>query len=181
MSTQTKQSNSEQEQQQTGMNMNESTTGIKTEEIKEVLDFNPAETTLSNKMVDLHIMLENLSEEVDGWRAWHKTDYLEAIETLKSQVLEIQGEWHNVGATMQNQRDKMESMFQSFPGVIETAMLKALSLRLSHLEELVSQLLQESYIKKSVRGSRKQLIISMVSLGLTVVLWGLWLGINMFN
>ena len=181
MSTQTKQLNLGQEQEQTGMDISESTTGIKTEEIKEVLDSSPAETILSGKMVDLHIMLENLSEEVDGWRAWHKTDYLEAIETLKSQVLEIQNEWHNVAISMQNQRDKMESMFQSFPGVIETATLKALSLRLSHLEELVSQLLQESYIKKSVRGSRRQLVISFVALGVTVVLWGVFIGINIIG
>lgn len=181
MSTQTKQTDSKQEQKQPEIDINESVTTIQTGEAKEGLDFNLAEKTLSNKMVDLHIMLENLSEEVDGWRAWHKTDYLEVIETLKSQVLEIQGEWHSVSVTMQNQRDKMESMFQSFPGVIETATIKALSLRLSHLEELVSQLLQESYIKKSILGSRKQLIISMVALGVTIVLWGLFIGMNMLN
>ena len=181
MSTQTKQLNLEQEQERADMEIRESPTIVQTGEIKESLDFDLDASTLSKKMVDLNIMLENLSEEVDGWRIWHKTDYLEVIETLKSQVLEIQGEWHGVAATMQNQREKMESMFQSFPGIIETATLRALALRLSHLEELVSQLLQESYIKKSVQGTRKQLVISVVALGVTVVLWGVFIGINMLS
>ncbi|UCB43594.1 MAG: hypothetical protein JSV77_02800 [Dehalococcoidales bacterium] len=181
MSIQTKQLNMEQEQKRNDMAINESTTNLQKEEIKEEIDFDLAETTLSGKMADLHIMLDNLSEEVDGWRNWQKTDYLEVIETLKSQVLEIQGEWHSVALTMQNQREKLESMFQSFPGVIETATLRALSLRLSHLEQLVSQLFQESYVKKSIHGTRKQLIVSLVALGTTVVLWGLFIGMNMLQ
>jgi molecular chaperone GrpE (heat shock protein) len=181
MDTQRRQIDIEQEQKRIDTDISKSATVTQTREIKETLDFDLDATTLSGKMIDLHTMLENLSEEVDGWRTWHKTDYLEVIETLKSQVLEIQDEWHSVSAIMQNQREKMESMFQSFPGVIETATIRALALRLSHLEELVSQLLQESYIKKSVHGTRKQLVISVVALGVTVVLWGFFIGINMLS
>lgn len=154
---------------------------IQTGESEETVDFDIAETNLSGKMADLHIMLENLSEEVDGWRTWHKTDYLAVIETLKSQVLEIQDEWHSVASSMQNQREKLESMFQSFPGVIETATVRALSLRVSHLEQLVSQLFQESYVKKSIRSSRKQMIISLAAIGVTVVLWGVFIIMNLLG
>lgn len=154
---------------------------VPTWESEEVVDFDIAETNLSGKMADLHVMLENLSEEVDGWRTWHKTDYLAVIETLKSQVLEIQDEWHSVATSMQNQREKLESMFQSFPGVIETATVRALSLRVSHLEQLVSQMLEESYVKKSIRSSRKQMIISLASIGVTVVLWGVFIIMNLLG
>jgi len=138
-------------------------------------------TNLSGKMDDLNTMLENLSEEVDNWRVWHKTDYLEAIEVLKSQVQEVRDEWQNVHQGIQTQRDKFESVLQSFPGVIETATLKALSLRVIHLEQLVSELFQESHARSNTRGSRKQLIISIAALGVTVILWAVFISMNLFN
>ena len=138
-------------------------------------------TNLSGKMDDLNTMLENLSEEVDNWRVWRKTDYLEAIEVLKSQVQEVRDEWQNVHQGIQTQRDKFESVLQSFPGVIETATLKALSLRVIHLEQLVSELFQESHARSNTRGSRKQLIISIAALGVTVILWAVFISMNLFN
>lgn len=182
MTTQTKGLITEQEEQQIDTAISEPEENVVApEESEEVVDLKLAETNLSSKMADLHVMLENLSEEVDGWRTWHKTDYLEVIETLKSQVLEIQDEWHSVAESMQNQREKLESMFQSFPGVIETATVRALSLRVSHLEQLVSQLFQESYVKKSINSSRKQMIISLSAIGVTVVLWGVFIIINLLS
>lgn len=182
MTTQTQELITEQEEQQADPAISEpEETVVTLGKSKEAVDLKLAETNLSSKMADLHVMLENLSEEVDGWRTWHRTDYLAVIEALKSQVLEIQEEWHSVSTSMQNQREKLESMFQSFPGVIETATVRALSLRVSHLEELVSQLFQESYVKKSIDGSRKQMIISLSAIGVTVVLWGVFIIINLLG
>jgi hypothetical protein len=133
------------EQQPERTDLPETTIAIKqVEEVKEAVDATVSETNLPNKVTDLRIMLDNLSEEVESWRAWHKIDYLEVIETLKSQVEEIQNEWDNLSNSMALQREKLESLLQSFPGVIETATLKALTLRVAHLEELVSQLFSEA-------------------------------------
>jgi chromosome segregation ATPase len=114
------------------------------EEVKEAVDATVSETSLPDKVNELYSILENLSEEVDSWKNWHATDYLAVIETLKSQVEEIQKEWNIVSSGVSLQQEKLESLLQSFPGVIETATLKALSMRLTHLEKLVNQLLSES-------------------------------------
>jgi hypothetical protein len=148
------------------------------EEIKEAVETTFSETVLPDKVVDLRDMLENLSEEVDTWKTWHKNDYLGAIETLKSQVEEINNEWENVSNSLIGQSEKLESLLQSFPGVIETATLKALSLRVTHLEQLISQLFQESQAKTVVRGSKKQFIISILALGITVILWAVFIIMN---
>jgi len=140
-----------------------------------------SETNLSGKMADLNTMLENLSDEVDSLRVWHKTDYLEALEVLKSQVQEIRDEWQNFHEGIQSQRDKFESVLQSFPGIIETATLKALSLRVVHLEQLVSELFQESHARSNARGSRKQLMISIAALGITVILWAVFISMNLLS
>ena len=140
-----------------------------------------SETNLSAKMADLNTMLENLSDEVDSLRVWHKTDYLEALEVLKSQVQEIRDEWHNFHQGIQTQRDKFESVLQSFPGVIETATLKALSLRVVHLEQLVSEIFHETHARSTARGSRKQLMISIAALGVTVVIWVVFLTMNLLS
>ena len=151
------------------------------EEIKEAVSSVVTETSLTDKVEDLRYILDNLSEEVESWRKWHKNTYLEVIETLKSQVEEIQGEWNNVSGSMQTQREKLESLLQSFPGVIETSTLKALSLRVAHLEQLVSQLFQESSTKSNAIRTRRQLIISIMALGVTIVLWGVFLVINLLK
>ncbi len=151
------------------------------EEIKEAVGEGVIETTLPDKMSDLQIMLDNLSEEMGSWRKWHKTDYLGAIETLKSQVQEVQDEWKNLSDGMRAQRERLESLLQSFPGVIETATVKALSLRVAHLEQLVSQLFQESQTRAALRGARRQYIISLVALGITIVLWGVFIGLNILK
>ena len=151
------------------------------EEIREAVGTSVIETSLPDKVHDLRIMLDNLSQEVDSWRAWHKTDYLEVIETLKSQVEEVQIEWNSLSESIQNQREKLESLIQAAPGVIDTATLKALTLRVSHLEQLVSQIVNESQTKAALKGSKRQYIISLVALGVTIILWGLFFVMNLLK
>ncbi|MFC2122885.1 hypothetical protein ACFLRP_04285, partial [Bacteroidota bacterium] len=151
------------------------------EEVKEAVDATVSETSLPSKVIDLREMLEHLSDEVEGWKSWHKNDYLGVIETLKAQVEEIQSEWDNISSSVSKQQDKLESLLQTFPGIIETATLKALTLRVSHLEKLLAQLFTESQAKESAKGTRKQLIISYVALAVTIILWGIFLGLNVIN
>jgi chromosome segregation ATPase len=164
------------------MVMPDATSAIKEwEEVKEAVDATVSETSLPDKVTELYSILENLSEEVDSWKNWHSTDYLAVIETLKSQVEEIQKEWNIVSSGVSLQQEKLESLLQSFPGVIETATLKALSMRVTHLEKLVNQLLSESQAQTYVKGTRRQFIISIVALGVTIVLWGLFLGLSLIK
>jgi len=151
------------------------------EEMKEAVEGVVTQAALLEKVEALRTTIENLSEDVQSWRTARRDTYVEALETLKSQVDEIQSEWDNVSASMKAQRDRLESMLQSFPGVIETSALRALSLRVNHLEQLVSEVFQETHARSSAAGSRRQLIISLVALGITVVLWGIWIGLAVFK
>ena len=94
---------------------------------------------------------------------------------------EIESEWGTVSATMKTQRERLESLLESFPGVIETSSIRALALRLTHLEGLVSKLVEEANAKATTSTTRKQLIISLMALGVTVVLWGAFIGLNFFG
>jgi DNA repair exonuclease SbcCD ATPase subunit len=151
------------------------------QEIKEAVNGMVSETALSDKVEELRTNLENISEEVQSWRTWQKDIYAGVLETLKSQVDEIESEWDNVSTTMKAQREKLETLLQSFPGVIETSTLRALSLRVTHLERLVSELVGESNAKSTTARARKQLIISLAALGVTVVLWGIFLVLNLIK
>jgi chromosome segregation ATPase len=151
------------------------------EEVKEAVDATVSETSLPDKVTELYSILENLSGEVDSWKNWHQTDYQAVIEAIKSQVEEIQKEWNNVSSSVSVQQEKLESLLESFPGVIETATIKALSMRVTHLEKLVNQLLSESQAQTYVKGTRRQFIISLVALGVTIVLWGLFLGLSLLS
>jgi lipopolysaccharide/colanic/teichoic acid biosynthesis glycosyltransferase len=82
---------------------------------------------------------------------------------------------------MKSQREKLETLLDSFPGVIETATLKALSLRVTHLEKLMSQLFQESSTKINSRVAKRQLIISLAALGITIILWVVFIVINLVS
>jgi len=158
-----------------------STAAKQVEEVKEALQGAVSETSLPEKVADLRFMLDNLSEEIEGWKKLYKTNYLEGIETLKSQVDEIQTEWNNVSGSLKAQGDKLESLLETFPGAIDTVTIKAISLRVTHLERLVSQMFQESQAKTSAVGTRKQYIISLVALGVTIILWGVYIGLNVFG
>jgi phage-related protein len=151
------------------------------EEVKEAVDATVSETSLPDKVTELYSVLENLSGEVDSWKNWHQTDYQAVIEAIKSQVEEIQKEWNNVSSSVSLQQEKLESLLESFPGAIETATIKALSMRVTHLEKLVNQLLSESQAQTYVKGTRRQYIISLVALGVTIVLWGLFLGLSLLS
>jgi seryl-tRNA synthetase len=116
-----------------------------------------------------------MSEETQSKHSWPRDDYLGTLEQLREQVESIQKDWDSVSAHMKAERDKVESLLQSFPGIIEISTLHAQALRLNHLEQLVSELFQELHTKKNESSSRKQMVISLVALGITIVLWGLWI------
>lgn len=150
-------------------------------EIKEAVSDVVSETSLPSKVEELRIIVENISEDVQNWKALRKDTYIESLETVKSQLEEIQNEWGTVSTRMRAQIEKLESLLESSPGIIEASTLRALSLRVTHLEKLVSGLVEESNAKSTASRARKQLIISLVALGVTVVLWSIFFVINVLR
>jgi len=134
-----------------------------------------SEASLSQRVEELRDNIDMMSEEAQSRRGWRRDDYLGALEALRVQVENIQKDWDAVSTRMKTERDKVESLLQSFPGIIEISTLNAQSLRLNHLERLVSELFQELHTKKNEASSHKQMVISLVALGVTVVLWGMWI------
>jgi uncharacterized phage infection (PIP) family protein YhgE len=138
-----------------------------------------SELSLTEKVENLRTSLESITEEVQSWRG--KNYYLDAIDNVKQQVDEVHAEWDSLSATLTAQRERIESLLQAFPGVIETSTRRALTLRVSHLEELVHDLIQERESKSNSDKARKQLVVSVVALALTVVFWGAFLGMSLFG
>lgn len=172
---------SEQEATLTEPSEAESAIRQEVQEIKEAVNEVVSETSLADKVDELRIYIENISEDVQSWRTSRAETYIEALETLKSQVDEIQGEWNAVSSAMKAQRERLESLLESSPGVIETSTLRALSLRVTHLENLVAKLVGEADTKSAAARARKQLIISFAALGVTIVLWGIWLSLALIK
>ncbi|MBA7668112.1 hypothetical protein ES703_76216 [subsurface metagenome] len=150
------------------------------QDIKQTVD-EVHETHLDEKVETLRSNIDDISEDVQTWQLPEKDTYLEALESLRGHVGEIESEWGTVSATMKTQRERLESLLESFPGVIETSSIRALALRLTHLEGLVSKLVEEANAKATTSTTRKQLIISLMALGVTVVLWGAFIGLNFFG
>jgi len=93
------------------------------EEIKEAVVENVTDTSISDKVSDLHTMRDNLTDEIGSWKPWRKTEYLEAMKSIKSKVGEIEDEWDNVADSMKGQGEKLETLLDSPPRVIETTTL----------------------------------------------------------
>jgi hypothetical protein len=134
-----------------------------------------AEESLSEKVGTLRDELARISERVESQQKWGPEQYLQSLETLRQQVDSIHAEWESVTAKSRAQRDQLESLLQTFPGAIETATLRALTLRVNQLESLVSVLIDEKDSRDNSSRARKQMIISLVALGVTVILWGVWI------
>jgi signal transduction histidine kinase len=168
----------EQEPPPTSMSGNTLKLRQEAQEIKEVVHGIVHEAPFSDKVDTLHAFIEDISEEVKSWRNGRKGPYLETLETLKQQVDEVRQEWTSVAGTLKTQRERLEALLEAFPGAIETSAMRALSLRVTHLEQLVSELVEESRARSTAKGSRTQLI---VALGTTVVLWGVWIGVGVLT
>jgi len=137
-----------------------------------------AEESLSEKVDRLRDQLATISEQAESQRRLRPEEYLQALETLRQHVDAIQAEWETVAAQTRAQREQLESLLQAFPGAIETSTLRALALRVTHLESLVSELVEERESKDNSSRARKQMIISLVALAVTVVLWGVWIVVS---
>ena len=151
------------------------------EEVKEAVHGVIEEAPFPDKVESLQAMIEDISEEVKSWRNGHTVPYMETLETLKLQVDEVKQEWNSVASTLHIQREKLETLLESFPGAIETSAVRAISLRVTHLENVVSVLLEESRAESSAKGTRLQLYVSVGSLGTTILLWGAWIAIRLLG
>lgn len=151
------------------------------DEIREIVHGVIHDTPFSEKVKNLYDIIEEISDEIKYRRNGQVSSRLETLESLRQNVNELHQEWDSVADTLHTQRERLEALLDSFPGAIETSTIRALSLRVSHLEQLVSRMVEESRAQKSARGSRTQLLVSVAMLGTTVVLWGIWIGLGLLG
>ena len=151
------------------------------DEIREIVHGIVHDTPFSEKVHTLYDIIEEISDELRCRRNIQSGSRIQSIEVLRQNIDELHQEWNSVATTLHAQRERLEALLDSFPGAIETSTVRALSLRVSHLEQLVAQLVEESRARSSARGSRTQLYVSLAALGTTVVLWGLWIGIGLLG
>ena len=155
---------------------NDTDVRLEVEEIKDAVQEIVDDSILAAKVESLRITVEDVSGEIQSWRSGANHAYVEAIETLKVQVAETQQEWCSVSTTLSNQRERLETLLESFPGIIETSTLKALSLRVNHLEQLVSEIIDETNNKISKKLNGRQMKVSLAALGVMTGFWilSLW-------
>jgi hypothetical protein len=150
---------------------NDTDVRLEVEEIKDAVQEIVDDSVLAAKVESLRVTVEDVSGEIQSWRSGANHAYVEAIEILKVQVAETQEEWVSVSTTLNNQRERLETLLDSFPGIIETSTLKALSLRVNHLEQLVSEIIGETNNKITKKLSGRQMKLSLAALGVMTGFW----------
>jgi seryl-tRNA synthetase len=144
---------------------------------KEILD----QSDFEEKVSSLRDSIDSLNEEVSShsekerWSAERKLYYMEAIDKLQKEVKDIEHEWHKLSETLNKQMARLDTLLTSFPDAVDVSTLKLLSIRVSQIEQLLSEHINEERGKENTRSSRMQLTISAVMLFVTVVLWGFWI------
>ena len=143
------------------------------EEIKDAVHGIVDDAGLAERVESLRITVEDIFGEVESWRSGRNRSYVDAVDTLRAQVAEIEEEWESVSSTLKTQRERLETLLESFPGIIETSAFRALSLRMTHLEKLVSQLMEESGAKSTRKITNRQLTVSIAGVAVMASLWTL--------
>lgn len=148
------------------------------EEVREVRDAVSAaasDSNLADKVYALSNAIDQVTREVAGLRGVPKGPDIETFQALRSQVSEVRTEWESLNAGLQAQRDRLDTLLQSFPGAVEVSAVRALALRVSHLEALVGELMEGQRARSASRVARAQMLISIAALAVTIVLWAVWI------
>jgi predicted nuclease with TOPRIM domain len=148
------------------------------EDIKAGVEGAVAATSLDEKVEALRAAIAHVSAEVAAWRGWQPSSTSETFAQLQEQVEDVQAEWQTLTAGLQAQRERLETLLQSFPSAVEVFAVRAQAMRVTHLEELVDQLLSEQRDASIRRSSRTQLYVSITALVVTVALWGFFIVTN---
>jgi predicted nuclease with TOPRIM domain len=148
------------------------------EDIKAGVEGAVAATSLDEKVEALRAAIAHVGEQVAAWRGWQPSSTAETFAQLQEQVEDVQAEWQTLTTGLQAQRERLETLLQSFPSAVEVSAVRALAMRVTHLEELVDQLLGEQRDASARRSSRTQLYVSITALVVTVALWGIFIVTN---
>lgn len=128
--------------------------------------------SLDEKVEGLRQAIHQVNDELSSWRSFPQGVDVETFQGLKSQVEDVQTEWQTLASSIQTQRDRLDAVLQSFPGVAELSTIRSLTLRVSNLESLVEDLLSYHRAQTSHRMARTQLWLSVAALAATILLWG---------
>ena len=132
-----------------------------------------SEISPADKMKELIRSVDSLSKQVVRWQGGQDNVYSEALEALGSQVDEVRSELDNMSSRIKSCDERLESLFQSSPGVTKKLTPQHLLVRVTRLEGLVSELTEK--FKSDASIAKKQFIACLVALGVAVVLWGTWM------
>ena len=133
------------------------------------------------KVSSLRDSIDSLNQEVSShsererWSAERKLYYIEAIDKLQKEVKDIEDEWQKLSDYMNKQMERLDTLLTSFPDAVDVSTLKLLSIRVSQIEQLLSDHINEERGRENTRSSKMQLIISAVMLCVTLILWGVWI------
>lgn len=142
------------------------------EGIREGVEDMVAATSLDEKVEGLRQAIHDVNDELSSWRSFPQGVDVETFLGLKSQVEDVQSEWQTLAASLQTQRDRLDAVLQSFPGVAEISTIHSLTLRVSNLESLVEELLSYHRAQTVHKMARTQLWLSVAALAATILLWG---------
>lgn len=151
------------------------------DEIREIVHGVIHDTPFSEKVHNLYDIIEEISNEIRFRRNGPGSPRIEPLESMRQTVEDLHQEWNSVATTLHAQRERLENLLESFPGAIETSTIRALSLRVTHLEQLTHQLVEESRAYSTAKSSRTQLFVSVTMLGTTVLLWGVWIVLGLLG
>ncbi len=139
------------------------------------------QSDFEEKVSSLRDSIDSLNQEVrshsekEWWSAERKLYYIEAIDKLQKEVKDIEQEWHKLADYMNKQMERLDTLLTSFPDAVDVSTLKLLSIRVSQIEHLLSDHINEERGRENTRSSKMQLVISAVMLFVTLILWGIWI------
>lgn len=150
------------------------TTWQEIQQIKKTVHGLLGDAALGNRTGSLLASIESLSSEMEQQISWSKDSSQKTLEALKKQVEEIESEWKVISASIQAQYERLEAVLHSSPEVMESSALQTLSSRITHLETLISELVNESQSRATSRNFQI-FIFSMATLSGCLLLWSICL------
>ena len=150
------------------------TTWQEIQQIKKTVNGLLGDDALGNRTGSLLASIESLSSEMEQQISWSKDSSQKTLEALKKQVEEIEGEWKVISASIQAQHERLEAVLHSSPEVMESSALQTLSSRITHLETLTSELVNE-YQSRATSRNFRIFIFSLATLSGCLLLWSICL------
>ena len=119
--------------------------------------------------------MDSLTDQLSNWQASQEKHHLENIEALTERIDSLQRELDGLSSRVKINGEKMESLLELSPRDSGSPTLQRMPSRVNHLENSLSELIEK--VRSESSRARKQLFISVGTLGMAVILWAVWMGL----